>query len=207
MRILAASDLHGDKEAIDRLAKRAKDEKVDLIVLAGDLTFAENDLTGIIGPLKKANKRILIIPGNHETNAAAEFLVEQYKPGVYNIHGRAVVFYDEIGFFGVGSSNIGLFELPEKEVAHLLEKAHRPIKDVKHTIMVAHTPPQGTKLDALWTHVGSEGVRKSIEKFQPDLCVCGHIHETFGKHDQIGKTKIINVGPKGIIINIEKKKN
>jgi Icc-related predicted phosphoesterase len=48
-------------------------------------------------------------------------------------------------------------------------------------------------------------VRRVIEETNPDLCICGHIHETFGKHDQIGNTKIINVGPKGVIINIEKK--
>lgn len=205
MKILAASDIHNDKKAIDNLVSKAEKENVDLVLLCGDLTFAEADLTGIIGPFKKINKKVILIPGNHETFASVEFLAKQYAPGVYNLHGRSVLFYNEIGIFGCGSANIGLFELPESEVRELLEKAHSKIKDAKKRIMITHAPPYGTTLDALWVHVGSKGVRKVIEEFQPDLALCGHIHETFGKHTTIGKTKVINVGPKGIIIDIEKK--
>jgi len=205
MKILAASDVHNDKKIIDNLVSKAEKEKVDLVLLCGDLTFVEADLTGIVGPFKKLNKKIILIPGNHETFAAVEFLTKQYAPGVYNLHGRSVMFYNEIGIFGCGSANIGLFELPEDEVQELLEKAHEKIKDAKKQIMITHSPPLNTNLDALWTHVGSKGVRKAIEEFQPDLALCGHIHETFGKSTTIGKTKVINVGPKGIIIDIEKK--
>jgi Icc-related predicted phosphoesterase len=45
-----------------------------------------------------------------------------------------------------------------------------------------------------------------IDKLQPDLALCGHIHETFGQSATIGKTKVINVGRDGVIINIEKPK-
>jgi len=38
-----------------------------------------------------------------------------------------------------------------------------------------------------------ELVREFIEKHQPDLCICGHIHESRNK-DQIGKTLILNPG-------------
>jgi uncharacterized protein len=180
-------------------------ENVDLILLCGDLTFAENDLTGIVGPLKKAGKRVLLIPGNHETEASIDFLAKQYSPEVYNLHGRSVMFYNEIGIFGCGGSNIGIFEVTEDETKEALEKAHKPIKDAHFKIMMVHTPPFKTELDTLWAHVGSKAIRKEIERVQPNVCVCGHIHETFGKTHMIGKTKVINVGPEGVILNIEKR--
>ncbi|MCD6575781.1 MAG: metallophosphoesterase family protein [Nanoarchaeota archaeon] len=207
MKILAASDVHGDKSVIEKLVAKAKKEKVDLIILAGDLTFFENDLTGIIGPFKELEKKIIIIPGNHETFATAEFLAKQYGPGVYNLHGRSVLFYNEIGIFGAGGADVGLFQIGDEEIEKLLEKAHKPIKDAKHKILVTHIPPYGTNIDALWQHVGSKGVRRVIEKIQPEIALCGHIHETFGKSAKIGKTTVVNVGKDGIIIEIKKKKD
>ena len=206
MKILAASDMHGDKSIIEKLVAKAKKENVDLVILCGDLTFFENDLTGIIGPFKKLNKKIIIIPGNHETFATAEFLAKQYAPGVYNLHGRSVLFYNEIGIFGAGGSNIGLFNVTEGETKELIERAHKPIKNAKHKILITHTPPYGTSIDALWQHVGSKAIRKEIEEIQPDIALCGHIHETFGKSDKIGKTTVVNAGKDGIIIEIKKKK-
>ena len=40
-KILAIGDLHGDTGLVKKLAKKAKDENVDLVILTGDLTFAE----------------------------------------------------------------------------------------------------------------------------------------------------------------------
>ena len=68
--------------------------------------------------------------------------------------------------------------------------------------MITHIPPFGTKLDNLGVFTGSKGIRKVIEESQPDFCLCGHIHETAGLKDLIGKTKIINVGKEGTIINL-----
>jgi len=204
MKILAASDIHGDKKIIDNLVKKAEKERIDLIILCGDLTFAESDLTGLIGPFKKLNKKIIIIPGNHETVASTEFLAKQYKPGVYDLHGKSILLYDEIGLFGFGGANIGLFDVTENEIKSNLEKALEPIKNAKKKIMITHMPPYNTNLDLLWQHTGSKSIREIIEKEQPDLCLCGHIHETFGKYQLIGKTKVINVGQKGVIIDVTK---
>ena len=202
MKILAASDIHDDKRTIEDLIKLAEDEKVDLIILAGDLTFGESNVLNIVGPFKKVGKPIIIIPGNHETDATVDFWVKKYSPGVYNLHGNAMKIYD-IGIFGVGGANIGLFQLDDSEFFEMLEKAHSKVKDARIKIMVTHAPPYGTKVDMIGlSHVGSNGIREAIEKLKPNLCLCGHIHETFGIEDKIGKTKIINVGRKGTIIEI-----
>ncbi len=200
MKILAASDIHGDLDLVKKLANKAK--KADMVVLCGDLTFAESSLEGLIGPFKETGKKILIVPGNHESTASIDFLAGLYSPGVYNIHGTGVV-VDKVGLFGCGLSDIGLFSLSEEEIENTLSKAHNFVKKAKKKIMVTHTPPYDTNLDELgWTKAGSISIRKMIERIQPDFCLCGHIHETFGFEDKIGKTKIINVGRTGKMIKI-----
>ena len=204
MKILASGDIHGDTSLAKALAEKAEKENVDLVVLCGDLTYAEQSTEGIIGPFKAKGKQVVLIPGNHETFATVEFLTKQYSPDVFNLHGRSMMFYNEIGLFGAGGSNIGLFELTENETHKILENAHKPIANAKHKIMITHSPPFGTKIDALWEHVGSKAVRKQIELIQPNMALCGHIHETFGKTEKIGKTTVVNVGKEGIVVEIKK---
>lgn len=200
MKIFAVSDIHGDKKLVNKLVEQAK--KSDIVVLAGDLTWAEQDLSGIIGPFKKTGKELLMIPGNHETMASVDFLEKQYSPQVYNVHARSFK-KNDVGFFACGSGNIGLFQLTEKEVHDSLMKAYDRIKGLKKKVLITHVPPKNTLLDDLgWTSAGSEAVRKVIEKTQPDLCICGHFHETEGLIDKIGKTRIINVGHKGALLTI-----
>jgi Icc-related predicted phosphoesterase len=43
-------------------------------------------------------------------------------------------------------------------------------------------------------HAGSIAVREFIEEHEPELVVCGHIHEARGV-DAIGKSTIVNCGP------------
>jgi len=61
LKILAAGDIHGDIGLAEKLAERAKKEKVDLVVLCGDLTLAETSTANIIGPFKKRHEKVLLI--------------------------------------------------------------------------------------------------------------------------------------------------
>jgi len=200
LKILAAGDIHGDIGLAEKLAERAKKEKVDLVVLCGDLTLAETSTANIIGPFKKRHEKVLLIPGNHETVATADFLAELY--GVKNIHGYSVK-YGDVGIFGAGGANIGLFQMNEKEIYSLLKKGHDKIKYLKKKIMVTHVHPTGTKMEK-FTKIfpGSSGIRRAIDKLKPDLLLCSHVHEAEGIEEKIGKTKAINVGQKGKIIEI-----
>ena len=49
---------------------------------------------------------------------------------------------------------------------------------------------------------GSDGIRKAIDKLKPDILLCSHVHEAEGIEEKIGKTKVINVGKSGKIIEI-----
>lgn len=200
LKILAAGDIHGDTGLAKKLAERAKKEKVDLVVLCGDLTYGERSTENIIGPFKKLHEKVLLVPGNHETIATADFLAELY--GVKNIHGYSVK-YGDVGLFGAGGANIGLFKMEEKEIYDVLKKGFDKIKYLKKKIMVTHVHPSGTIIEKFSNiFPGSDGVKKAVNKFKPDLLLCSHVHEAEGIEEKIGKTKVINVGRKGKIIEI-----
>lgn len=202
-KILAAGDIHGDSRLSKRLAERAVKENVDLVILTGDLTFIENSTKNIIGPFAKANKRVLLIPGNHETIATADFLSEIY-PNTKNIHGYAVRIGD-IGIFGAGGANIGPFShIRESELYKLLMQGHEKIKDSKIKIMVTHVHPSNSKIERFTNFFkGSEGVEKAIKKLKPDIALCSHVHEAGGIEERIGNTRLIDVGREGKIIEIK----
>ena len=200
MKILASGDIHGDIGLAEKLAKKAQDEKADLVILCGDLTYGERSTANLIGPFVKRHEKVLLIPGNHETVATADFLAELYN--VTNLHGYSVR-YKDIGIFGCGGANIGLFQLSEKEIYDLLKQGFDKIKDAKVKIMVTHVHPSGTTMEKFTKFFpGSEGVKRAIEKFHPDIVLCSHVHEAEGIEEKIGKPKIINVGKKGKIIDV-----
>lgn len=199
MRILAAGDIHGDSKLANKLAKQAVDENVDLVVLCGDLTGINESIEGIMGPFKKANKKVLFIPGNHDSFATADFLAEFY--GVKNIHGYSAK-YEDVGFFGCGGANIGPnAKISDKEVFGTLKQGFDKIKELNKKIMITHMHPAHTKSE-FSGFAGSKSIRKAIEEFKPDIVIHGHIHEAEGLEETIGKTKVMNIGRKGKIIEL-----
>lgn len=199
-KILAAGDIHGDSGLAKRLAEKAEKEGVDLVVLCGDITSQTSDTNYLIKPFVNRKKKVLLIPGNHDSFATADFLAEMY--GVKNIHGYSVK-YDTIGFFGCGGTNLGIQAISESEIFDVLKKGFDSLKDVEKKIMVTHVHPSGTKMEKFSNIViGSSGVKRAVEKFKPDIMLCSHVHEAEGVEEYIGKTKVINVGRKGKIIEL-----
>lgn len=202
LKILAIGDLHGDSRQAKKLAEKARREKVDLVILSGDITFAESNLDYLVGPFAKSKIETLIIPGNHESLATANFLEKLYAPEVKNIHGKGIK-EKNIGIFGSGGTNIGVFQISENEIYNKLKKGFEKVKGTKHKLMVTHVHPTGTLMEKLSVWIpGSEGVRKAIERFKPDIAICSHVHEAEGIEEKIGRTRVINVGKKGKIIEI-----
>jgi len=76
-------------------------------------------------------------------------------------------------------------------------------KTGKPVVFLTHNAPYGTKMSKIrsksapkevWgKHMGSYLERKMINRFKPDVVVCGHMHENFGKQ-KLGKTLVINSG-------------
>lgn len=200
LKILAASDLHGESSLVKKLAKRAEQENVDLVVLCGDIT-GWSETTDIIKPFKDKNKKVLLIPGNWDSFATADFLAQVY--GVKNIHGYAVK-YENVGFFGAGGTSDGApgpGSLSDKELMENLKKAHDSLKGIEKKIMVTHMHPSGS-ISEFSGISGSKAITEAIKKFKPDFLLHGHIHEAAGFEQRIGSTKVINVGREGKIIEI-----
>lgn len=198
LKILATSDLHGDIRAVRRLAERAYRENVDLVVIAGDITQFDSDSENMIGPFLEKKRKVLFVPGNHDSPATAEFLAEKY--GITNLQHYPVT-YKGVGFFGCGGANIGLNQLSEKEMSIYLKKGFASVKDTEKKIMITHLHPEGTTIEKM-SFPGSSSIRKAIEDFQPDIHICGHIHEAEGIEEKVGKTKVFCVGSQGKIIEI-----
>jgi len=198
-KILAVGDIHGDTGLVKRLAKKAKEENVDLVILAGDLTFAEQSTKNIIGPFIKAKKQVLLIPGNHESIATVDFLAEMYS-NTKNIHGYSFI-KGNLGVFGAGGANMGVNTVRDSEIFNLLKKGHERVKDLKKKIMVTHMHPKGSKAEFSGFE-GSKAIKKAIKEFQPDILINSHIHEAAGIEEEIGKTRVINVSRKEKIFEI-----
>ena len=200
MKILAAGDIHGDLDAARSLAERAAKEGVDLVILSGDLTMGETNTKGLLKPFVEKGQKVVLIPGNHESAATTEFLAKAY--GAVNLHGYYFLLKD-VGLFGCGSANIGIFQLPEDEIYYLLKRGFEKIKDAKTKIMVTHVHPEKTLMDNMGLFPGSSAVRRAIEHLQPDIAICSHVHEAEGIEEKIGKTLLINVGKRGKILEIK----
>jgi len=198
-KILAIGDLHGNTSLAEKFAKQAKDENVDLVILAGDITLAEKSIENLIGPFTREKKTILLIPGNHESNLTVELLTMMYS-NAKNIHGYSFT-KDDIGIFGAGTAHIGPNAIDDEDIFELLKKSHEKIKDFKKKIMVTHIHPMGSKAEfSGWS--GSKAVTKAIKKFKPDILISAHIHEAEGIEEIIGKTRVLQVGRRGTIFEI-----
>ena len=201
-KILAAGDIHGDSMLSERLAQKAKEENVDLVVLAGDLTFLDQSTDNIIGPFAKVGKEVLLIPGNHENLSTINFLSTMYE-NAKNLHGRSLKFGD-VGIFGAGgTTNVGPFSaLSEEEMYRLLKNGFKYVQDSRFKIMVTHEHPSNTLMERFAGFNGSESIEGAIRSFKPDIALCSHVHQAWGMEERLGDTRLINVGREGKIIEI-----
>src|SRR3990170_1565212 len=101
-------------------------------------------------------------------------------------------------------------ECGEEEMLQRLERVVAQIKNMKTAVFCFHCPPYNSVIDMapklradftpiyeggqpVMIPVGCTSVRKVIEKYQPLICLHGHIHESPG-FIKIGKTPCLNPG-------------
>ncbi|MFH0949148.1 MAG: metallophosphoesterase, partial [Candidatus Aenigmatarchaeota archaeon] len=187
MRIFAASDLHGDFRLVKKLASFAEKENVDAVIICGDISTYETKFDGMIGPFVSKGMPVMFVPGNHDSPETPDFLVEKYK--IKNLHGYSAKI-DDVGFFGCGAANIpGMNWISEADIYRYLKRGYMKIRECKKKVMVTHMHPAKGLIEKLSIPgSGSMSIRKADEKFKPDIHVCGHMHETEGLEEKIGKT-------------------
>ena len=200
MKLLAFSDIHGSKQALRKLKTFSNQNNPDIIVCAGDITNFEENIRSILIKLNSFKKPIVIIHGNHESAETFNILKKRHK-NINYVHNSSFKFQNYL-FIGFGGGGFSSTDTDLKKASKKLENIIKNNKG-KKIIMITHGPPYKTKLDYLdKEYTGSKTLTEFIKKNQPDLLVCGHIHENAGKQDFINKTKILNPGPKGKILNL-----
>ena len=195
MRIIALADIHSKLKNLGLI--RPELASCDLVVLCGDITHfgGMSEAAAILDEIRAVNPAVLAVAGNVDRKDVQPYLDGE---GI-GLHGTGKAVGD-IGFFGVGGSNVTPLgtpnEIPDKEILGILEKGYADVEQARIKIIVSHPPPKKTKVDRIFLglHVGSKSLRTFIEQHQPDICLTGHIHEARGE-DTIGKTRILNPGP------------
>lgn len=193
LKILAAADLHGNIDIAKSLSKKALKSHVDLVVLAGDINGFRKD-EKILEPFLEAGQKVAFVPGNWETSLEQENFV---RKGAKNIH-LYYISYKGVGITGVGTGD-WKFSIENPEF-YSIKKNFERMKS-KKKILVSHVHARGTNAEFSGIR-GDKLLRKAVEDFKPDILISGHIHEAEGLEDKIGKTKVIQVGRKGMILEI-----
>lgn len=195
MKLLAFTDIHGNPTAINQILNKSKE--ADLLVCGGDLIDWGN-LENIIKLFKPINKKMVIIPGNHEDYNELKSICKKYD-FLIDVHLKKFKINDVI-FFGFGG---GGFTKIDSELEKVMPTLKFNEKD--KLVFVSHGPPFGTKLDYLdnmQSYRGSKTLREFIKKFKPKIAICGHLHENEKKEDKLGGTLILNPGKYGKIIEV-----
>ncbi len=200
LRILAFTDSHGSSKSLKKITKLAK--KADIMVCAGDISIFERELRSILEDYNKIGLPMLIISGNHESDHS----LAKHSKGLDNIiHMKDSVYpVGEYHFLCSSGDGFALedpgFERAAKGFSKDIKKMN---KSTSKLILVTHAPPHKTRLDEIMGgHCGNKSIKRFIVRHKPSLAICGHIHENEGKEDHVGKTRVVNPGPYGKIINV-----
>ncbi len=195
MKLLLFSDLHCNARAAACLVEHSA--QVDVMVGAGDFATVRRDLHKTIDVLKTSGKPTVLVAGNAETFDELQAACTGWHDA-HVLHGTSAVI-DGVTFYGVGGGipvtpfGAWSFDFTEEQAAELLADCPAGC------VLVTHSPPQGAvDVSSLGRSLGSVAIRQTIEAKQPQLAVCGHIHESAGREEWIGRTPVVNAGPRGV---------
>lgn len=191
---IAVGDIHGH---MDNFSKIPELKQAEGVIISGDLTNlgGAEQARAVIDAIKAAGLPVLAQIGNMDKEGVDSWLSQA---GI-NLHCQVHELAPGTAIFGIGGSTPTPFNTPsefsEAMYAQWLNAMWEKARQYPHTILVSHNPPKDTLCDAIsgGVHVGSAAVREFIEKNQPELCICGHIHEGRAV-DHIDRTEIINPG-------------
>jgi Icc-related predicted phosphoesterase len=184
-KILAISDIHGEENE-NLYTYLNNNEDIDLVIILGDITdFGPLDFVGpFIEKVAECGVDVIAIPGNCDPKGICNAINEVS----FCLHNNIIAYGDAI-LFGYGGSNETPFNTPGEiqdnkiygDVYELLANYDYVYNEnvPKVKILVTHAPPFNTEADKLESgdHVGSQGILKSIHEFEPQINICGHIHE------------------------------
>jgi len=182
-----------------RIFKKLDSLQIPVFLIIGNGDYGEAIENTEYAPLK--------LPYKIEAECKNSKNVYHVNLKIKKFRGISIIGLDSTVFFSFKRD----IKKAKKKLIKLFKQAKQPV------IFLVHEPPFNTKLDKkrvknslrYGQHVGDKLVREVIERFQPILCICGHIHENQGKV-KIGKTLVVNTGygrkGESVLIDIEDNK-
>jgi len=203
MNVLCFSDLHRDQDAARNLVEMS--EAADLVIGAGDFANQHQGLSDTLEILSAITRPTLLVPGNGETfEELRDAALGWFSAVVLHGEGRSL----ETGagtakLWGIGGGipvtpfGDWSYDFDEEQAAAMLEDCPTG------GILVTHSPPIDTvDRDSGGRIRGSRSVRECVQRCQPKLVVCGHIHSDWGQTARIGDCVILNAGPRGKMMEV-----
>ncbi len=184
-------------------------QNIEFVVIAGDISIGAKNIARNAKFYQRIRDKIPVkipvyyVPGNREyENVASEF--EGIPDNFHPIHNRVVTRIlsngKKVNLIGYGGALPGIFNnfvFTEEQFEQGLEDLYGCLTfpDDEITILVVHNPPFSDTLAMTFggENIGSHSIRKIIEKYEPDYCVCGHVHESQAI-EIINHTKCVNPG-------------
>jgi Icc-related predicted phosphoesterase len=207
--IVCTSDLH--EHLVDIPA-------CDLLLIAGDVSFAfKGDLTAkhafLAGEFKDwldgvPADEIVLVAGNHDQSIEAQGIPDGLRCHYLEDAGLELFGLRIWGTPWQHWFHDWAFNAPRHNGEEFLASKFDAIP-ADTEIVVAHGPPHGFGDRTRQTHVGSTAMTAALERVQPRLMVCGHIHPAYGRY-RLGATEVINASlvdedyrPVNAVIKIE----
>jgi Icc-related predicted phosphoesterase len=176
----------------------------DLLVIAGDVSFAgKGDLRAkhafLTGPFKDwledvPAEEIVLVAGNHDQSIEAWGIPDGLR--CHYLEDDGIELFD-LRLWGTPWQPWFLdwaFNAPRRYGEAFLASKFDLIPDATD-IVVGHGPPRGYDDGASRPggdeHVGSTAMTEALQRVQPRLMVCGHIHSAYGSY-RLGDTEVVN---------------
>ena len=206
MKILHVADLHYDLKKFDWVVDVAPD--VDLVVLAGDHLEIANQIERpaqavvIRKYFQRISKitKLIVSSGNHDLDERDEF-GELSSKWVLNARLFGIPTDGDSTIIGQTLFSICPWWAGANGKYDVDEQLERDAKlEASHWVWIHHAPPEDspTGWDGRMCY-GDEELRRWIKRYQPDLVLSGHVHQSpYVKDgswvDQIGNTWVFNAG-------------
>jgi Icc-related predicted phosphoesterase len=191
MRVLASADVHGSWPVYEWLISVAQEERVEAMVLAGDLLGCpdgfdvpedaqRHEAGRLVELLVHAGIPVLYIMGNDDlVDLESDSDLVQSIHGCHTVCGRFnfVGYQYSLPFMG------GTFEKPDAEIQ--VEIADLATSFDAATVFVSHSPAFGI-LDSGFgdAHIGSRSLGRCLERHPFLAHIHGHSHAGFGRRDR-----------------------
>lgn len=209
MNIFCFSDLHRDRDAARALVDKATE--ADLVIGAGDFANQHQGLSDTLEILREIEKPTILVPGNGETFDELREAASSWKSATV-LHGSGWPLHTDAGEVAVWGVGGGIpvtpfgdwsYDFDEQQADELLAGCEQFFSHGDGCILVVHSPPIDTvDHDSSGRIRGSQSIREYVERCQPDLVVCGHIHSDWEKQTRLNDSLVLNAGPRGVLINL-----